>query len=105
MLFKFNTTRLGSTDTRSYCGLTSERDGVPGDGQQVIGVEYENGVAQDERHLTKGAFGTLWRQQKAKEVQHDEEEAGDEEADHIQGGPAPQRQLKQGRHTTTSKVN
>lgn len=74
---------------RCYYELTGERDGVPGDRQQVIGVEHENNVAQDECHLKKEAFNTLWRQQEAEEVQHDEEEAGEEEVDHIQGGPAP----------------
>lgn len=90
---------------RCYYELTGERDGVPGDRQQVIRVEHENGVAQDERHLKKEAFDTLWRQQEAEEVQHDEEEAGEEEGDHIQGGPAPQRQLEQRPYAATSKVN
>lgn len=87
-------TSFGSADTGNYNELTGERDGVPGDGQQVVHVEHENGVAQDERHLKKGALDTLWRQQEAEEVQCDEEEAGDEEVDHVQGGPAPQRQLQ-----------
>lgn len=90
---------------RCYYELTGERDGVPGDRQQVICVEHENDVAQDERHLKKEAFDALWRQQEAEEVQHDEEESGEEEVDHIQGGPAPQRQLEQRPYAATSKVN
>lgn len=90
---------------RCYYELTGERDGVPGDRQQVICVEHENGVAQDKRHLKKEAFDTLWRQQEAEEVQHDEEESGKEEVDHIQGCPAPQRQLEHRPYAETSKVN
>lgn len=96
-------TNFGSTDTRTE--LTGERDGVPGDGKQVIRVEHENDVTQDECHLKKEAFGALWRQQEAEEVQHDKEEAGEEEIDHVQGGPAPQRQLESCPHAATSKVN
>lgn len=43
-----NTTSLGSADPTNDGELTGERDGVPGDGQQVVHVEHESGVAQDE---------------------------------------------------------
>lgn len=100
-----NTTSLGSADPTIDGELTGERDGVPGDGQQVVHVEHESGVAQDERHLKLGAFDSLWRQQEAEEIQCDEEKAGVEEVDHVQGGPALQRQLQWCGHTATSKGN
>lgn len=76
-------------DISRNCELTCERQTVSSDGQQVVDVEQENRVAQDDRHLKKGAFDALRRQQEAEEVQYDEEAAGEQEVHHIYGGLAP----------------
>lgn len=82
-----------SLDTRECvdcrCALTDERQRVPRAGQQVVGVEQEEGVAQDEGHLEVGAHGAFGRKQEAAEVHHDEEAAGDQQVDHVDCRAAP----------------
>lgn len=78
-----------------YCVLTYERQRVARAGEQVIGVEQEEGVAQDEGHLEEGAHGAFGRKQKAEEVHHDEEAAGDQQVDHVDGRMASKGDLNQ----------
>lgn len=73
--------------------LTYERDGVSGDGQQVVHEEQEDGVAQDEGHLERGSVDALRRQQEAEKVHGDEEAAGEQEVHHVHGGTATQSDL------------
>jgi len=63
--------------------LTDERC-LPGDGQQVVHDEQEDGVAQDEGHLEGGTVHTISRQHEAEEVHCDEEAAGDQQVHHIE---------------------
>lgn len=86
-----------------YCyELTHERYGVSCDRQHVIDVEQENRVAQDERHLKKGTVAALGRQHEAEEVQCNEKAAGDQQVDHIEGGPAPKWDLDPCQQTADS---
>lgn len=77
-----------------HCALTYERQRVPRAGQQVIGVEQEEGVAQDEGHLEVGAHGAFGRKQEAEEVDHHEEAAGDQQVDHVDCRMPSKRDLK-----------
>ena len=83
--------------------LTCERYGFSSDRQQVVHIEEENSVAQDEGHLEKRAAAVIGRQQEAEEVHSDEEGAGDQQIHHIEGGPAPQRDLHLFPETTAGK--
>ena len=74
--------------------LTYERYSVSSDWQQVVHYEQEDGVSQDEGHLEGGSIHILGRQQEAEEVHCDEERAGDQQVQHIQGGPAPHSDLQ-----------
>lgn len=75
--------------------LTYERQGVSRAGQHVVGVEQKEGVAQDEGRLEVGARGAFGRKQEAEEVHRDEEAAGDQQVDHVDGGMASKRDLGQ----------
>lgn len=82
--------------------LTYERQGVSRAGQHVVGVEQKEGVAQDEGRLEVGARGAFGRKQEAEEVQRDEEAAGDQQVDHVDGGMASKRDLGQRQETFIS---
>lgn len=57
--------------TLHLCTLTDERCFLPGNRQQVIHYEQEDGVAQDECHLEGGSVHALWGQHKTEEVHCD----------------------------------
>lgn len=75
---------------------TDERRCLPGDGQQVVHDEQEDCVAEDEGHLEGGSVA-FRRQQKAEEVQCDEEAAGDQKVHHVGEWSTSQNDLKKRR--------
>lgn len=72
---------------------TNERSPESGGGQFVCQVDPEDGVTQQNADLKGDSRPAVQRQAEAHHVHQHEEDAGNEEADHVQQGAPADQQL------------